>query len=453
MLDVPDVSERSTKAEGGFHPDYDALVLGAGISGLVAASVLLRQGCGNVLVVDEYEHLGGNHIDVTCGEFTFDIGSFIFQDDSPLLHHFPELLPHYVAIDPTFGRLNPQRVVTRYPISIEDDLLAGGPLELGRILASVAAGRLFHRKRTDARTFARYWIGDRLLRRSGLEHYMQRFYGVPADQIDIRFAESRMLWIREHAMVSTHLRRLLQKSTGKTVGPTNTQLARPREGFAPLYAAARLRLEQMGARFMLGTSLESLEKDGAGFTLTAGGGAVTADRVVSTIPIPQVEALCGLKTSPDLRTTTLLSLFFSFEGERGFPHSVLFNFSHGGAWKRLTMYSDIYGRVQGREYFAAEVNADGPEVDVAAAAEAFRRHATDNGVFTGDLRLEGSHALSTGYPIYTAGAGERAEEARKRLRVFGVESLGRQGGFDYQPTSRHSTLVAEGALSYARSAG
>jgi hypothetical protein len=209
----------------------------------------------------------------------------------------------------------------------------------------------------------------------------------------------------------------------------------------------------MGADFMLGTVLESLEKDGRGFTLKAGGRTVTASRAVSTIPIPRLEALCGLEPSQDLRTTTLLSLFFSFAGERGFPHSVLFNFSHGGAWKRLTMYSDIYERVLDREYFAAEVNADGPEVDVAAAAEAFRRHATENRVFTGDLRLEGSHVLSSGYPIYTAGAGDRAEAARKRLRAFGVESLGRQGGFEYQPTSRHSTLVAEGALNYARSAG
>ena len=35
-------------------PDaYDAIVLGAGISGLVSASILLAQGCSRVLVVDE----------------------------------------------------------------------------------------------------------------------------------------------------------------------------------------------------------------------------------------------------------------------------------------------------------------------------------------------------------------------------------------------------------------
>src|SRR6516162_4392458 len=71
-------------ADPGAAERFDAIVLGAGISGLVATSILLEQGCEQVLVVDEYDHVGGNHIDRTIGDYTFDVGSFIFQDDSPL---------------------------------------------------------------------------------------------------------------------------------------------------------------------------------------------------------------------------------------------------------------------------------------------------------------------------------------------------------------------------------
>uniref|UniRef100_UPI003100F9DE NAD(P)-binding protein n=1 Tax=Neorhizobium sp. EC2-8 TaxID=3129230 RepID=UPI003100F9DE len=39
--------------------EYDAIVLGAGVSGLVSASVLAKQGCQQILMVDEYEHIGG----------------------------------------------------------------------------------------------------------------------------------------------------------------------------------------------------------------------------------------------------------------------------------------------------------------------------------------------------------------------------------------------------------
>src|SRR4051812_23115889 len=50
---------------------FDAIVLGAGISGLVSASILLEQGCKRILLVDEYGHVGGNHIDRTIGDYTF----------------------------------------------------------------------------------------------------------------------------------------------------------------------------------------------------------------------------------------------------------------------------------------------------------------------------------------------------------------------------------------------
>ena len=129
------------------NPDaFEVIVLGAGISGLVSASVLLKQGYQRVLVVDEYNHIGGNHIDCRIGDYTFDIGSFIFQDDSPLLAHLPEILPLYVPINPTWGRLNPQGVVTEYPISIRDDILSAGPVEWLRMMLSVLSARVFRRR-------------------------------------------------------------------------------------------------------------------------------------------------------------------------------------------------------------------------------------------------------------------------------------------------------------------
>jgi hypothetical protein len=54
--------------------------------------------------------------------------------------------------------------------------------------------------------------------------------------------------------------------------------------------------------------------------------------------------------------------------------------------------------------------------------------------------------LSQAYPVYSGGSGERARRAIAALRGFGIESFGRQGGFQYQPTARVSTLEAEAAL-------
>lgn len=425
---------------------YDVIVLGAGISGLVSASILLRNGYRKVLVVEEYAHIGGNHIDCSIGEYTFDIGSFIFQDDSPLLAHLPEILPLYVPISPSWGRLNPQGVVTEYPISIKDDLIAAGPVEWLRILSSLLFARIFRRKLRNAKDFAQFWIGARLLHRSGLGHYMERFYGLPAEKIDFRFAEKRMLWIKEHASVRRYLSfpRWLKASVRSV---SNQQLARPREGFNHLYRGAAQRLERSGVTFQLDAKMHTLQKKNGLFFLDAGERRIAASRVVSTIPLKRVQELCGIASEEKLKTVTLISLFFSFSGDRGFKHAVLYNFSYTGAWKRLTVYSDFYGRAGGREYLAVEVNADQVAGSVDAAVKDFRQHTVENGLLTGNLRLEGSHTISNAYPIYTDDADQRAADALAALRAFGIESIGRQGGFDYQPTARDFTLKAEAAIS------
>src|SRR5258705_3276298 len=270
----------ATRADDSSAADtFEVMVLGAGISGLVSASVLLKQGYQNIIVVDEYDHIGGNHIDCSIGEYTFDIGSFIFQDDSPLLAHLPEILPLYSPINPTWGRLNPQGVVTRYPISIKDDLIAAGPVEWLRILSSVLFARIFRRRLRNARDFAQYWIGARLLHRSGLGNYMKRFYGLPAERIDIKFAEKRMLWIKEHASLRGAFRRWVMPAPKSA---PNQQFARPREGFAHLYQGAVQRLERGGVTFLLGAKMQSLEKEDGVFFLETGSRRVAASRVVST---------------------------------------------------------------------------------------------------------------------------------------------------------------------------
>ncbi|WP_018857890.1 NAD(P)-binding protein [Rhizobium sp. 42MFCr.1] len=422
---------------------FDVIVLGAGISGLVAASILSAQG-NRVVVVDEYDHVGGNHMDWSSNEgYTFDVGSLIFQDDSPLLRHFPELLEHYVPISPTWGRLNPQGKITVYPISIRDDIFGAGPIGLMRIFASVLYARIFCRRMVNARDFARYWIGGYLLHWSGLESYMRRFYGLKPEEIDLDLARKRMLWIAEYASLTNLSRRLLTRK--RASGPTNRQMARPREGFAALYGAAVSRLETCGVVFKLSAEMRQLHKSDCGYELLLDDSCLGGTRVVSTVPINVAERICGNGQTSALKTITLITLYFSFAGERGFPQAIIYNFSHEGSWKRLTVYSDFYGRVGEREYFAVEVIAG--TVTSAEHAEAdFRHHACANGLFRGDLKLEGSHVLTNAYPIYSKGAAQTAAQAIKRLKGFGIESIGRQGGFNYQPTARVSAIDAEAAI-------
>ncbi len=432
----------------------EVVVLGAGISGLVSASVLLRQGAATVVVVDDYGHVGGNHIDRSYSGYTFDVGSLIFQDDSPLLAHFPEILPRYVPIDPSWSRLNPQAKVTHYPFSIRDDVLDAGPTECMRMVGSLLLDRVRKRRQDNVRDYTERLLGARFVERSGLGFYMQRLCGLPPEQIDLEFAKNRLGWLEGQTNARALVRRILGSLRGDPEPPShNTQLARSREGYAHLYEPAVERLKAMGVNFRLGAGLRHVRRLTDHFEVATSGGPIKARRIISTIPVDHALRLCGIDAEGQpLPTVTLVSLFFSFAGDRGFDTSILYNFSREGAWKRVTVFSDFYGEAGGRQYFTAEVIGREVGDSPTTAEEDFRAHCSANGLFIGDLRLEGHHVLRNAYPIYTQGSGQRARDAIRALREFGLESLGRQGGFQYQPTARASTVEAEQALRHPQGA-
>lgn len=424
--------------------EYDAIVFGSGVSGLVSAAILLDQGARKIAVVDEYAQLGGNHININIDRFTFDVGSFIFQTDSDLLRYFPGLLPLYVPIRARTGRINPRGIVTRYPFSFKDELLKAGPVEWGRIALSLSFSRLFRRNIRNAQEYAEYWISRRLTKITGLRYFMERFYGVAPEKINNQFAQARMRWIRDNASVRKNLSRLFRRPNRSA--PQPQQLVRPREGFHHLYSAAADQLVQQGVDFHLGAQLRSLKRRDGLFILETGASRLRAKRVLSTIPLNRMMKLCGLAPSENIKTVTLLTLFYSFSGGRGFSQNILYNFSATGAWKRLTMHSDFYGQSDEREFFSVETNASHVNGSTEAADRDFRQHVAAIGLFSGDLRLEGSHMLENAYPIYLQEASEAAAGSIAALKAFGVESFGRQGGFDYQPTAQVSIKAARAAL-------
>jgi protoporphyrinogen oxidase len=202
----PDFEPRAASSPGAA---WDAIILGAGVTGLVAASVLHRQGLKRVLVIDEYDRLGGNHIHRHIGPYTFDIGPQIFQDDSPLMAHFSELLAIYHPVTIDISRIAPGGDVRAYPFSLREDVVSAGPVEWIRLLASLAWARVPPVRIANAADYARYWIGPRVFDRSGLAHYIERFYGAKASEIDKVFAEKRMPRIADAASLRKRIAKLL----------------------------------------------------------------------------------------------------------------------------------------------------------------------------------------------------------------------------------------------------
>ncbi len=426
------------------------VILGAGISGLVAAKVLADQGW-RVTLLEPAAMAGGNQRSRTIGDFTFDIGSFIFFDDGAFFRLFPEAGRTCQPVAIAATRITPTGRIHAYPISIRDDVLRQPITAMLLDLASLLYARIVSHRPVSAGSFARYYLGRRLFVRTGLSNYITRMFGIAADDIDYAFAEKRMAWIARSARISSLTDRLVPKRRAAS-RPAARPVVRPRAGFEGLFATAIAQLRDAGVDVRFDVALAAIDGSIGAMAVHTDGDTLTADRVVSTLPLNLTAGLCGVAPSPTLQSVTLLTLYVSFKGELGFTSGILCNFSNDGAWKRLTVHSRVYGQVDGYDYLGVEVPLTSGDADAQAAFEDFAVHMRRSRLLDGDALLVGHDVTPGAYPIYRRGASDESRRLIEEIEARGVDLIGRQGRFDYLPTSsaaakeaRHFAAAIAGA--------
>jgi hypothetical protein len=168
-----------------------------------------------------------------------------------------------------------------------------------------------------------------------------------------------------------------------------------------------------------------------------------ARRVISTLPLRQLCALAGIRP-PDLAAVTLVTLMVSFLGTKRASGDVVYNLDDRGPWKRITMMSNIYGRVDGREYMSVECPV---EADATASPDAlfaaFVAHVRQLRLLVGDFRLEGSNRLAEAYPVMAMGHESERDRVLAEVAARGIETAGRQGRFEYIPHSSVAVRLIE----------
>ena len=420
---------------------FDAVILGAGVSGLSTAYFLVKSGL-SVCILDAYPEPGGNHISKTFNGFSFDIGSIFFWSDNPQFKMFPGTVEAFAPVDLTFKRVTPSGAIQPYPIDLTSEVLRQ-PGVLIRSVLGVVRSRLAPRSEIkNAEAYANFYLGPYLYDHSGLKNYVERFYGIPANQISLQFIESRMP-LANKMKLKTLAGQFFESLKKKVKRPDSSDvitLGRPIDGFEGYYREICRQLEGQGVEIELGVEVSGLIKADDEFRVVTSNGEMVARRIINTLPIKKIFEIVDPSVPVDLSSSRMCTLCCSFAGDRGFDSVVLYNFQNQGQWKRLTMHSDYYGRVEGREYFSLEIIGYTEAVSVEAYFEEFKQHCAELGLFKGDLKLEGHMTLDFAYPVCNI----EAEETRVRLlgvlKASGIESAGRQGNFDYIP---HSTLAIE----------
>ncbi|MBO0734126.1 MAG: NAD(P)-binding protein [Methylocapsa sp.] len=419
---------------------FDAAILGAGVSGLASAYFLARSGL-RVCLLDDYPMPGGNHISRDFSGFTFDIGSIFFYPGNPQFKMFPGSDADFVPVDLTLGRITPQGHIRSYPLSIKDEILKQ-PWRFLRFALSLGRQKFLGGPGTNAESYAIYYLGAYLYRESGLRNYLLRFYGIDPQTISLHFVERRMNLTRLTSLrrAAQDLVKRMRRNPAAAVKPH--AIARPVGGFSNHYKKVAEQLHSLGVEIRCAAGLKAVCKTPAGLQIDTACGTLFAKRVINTLPLQMVFGLLGSTQAVELSSTKLCTLCCSFAGDRGFKTVVLYNFHDKGAWKRLTMHSDYYGKHAGREFFDVEVTLGDKRPKAESLFEDFAAHTNQLGLFRGDLRLEGSMDLDFAYPVCDLKAEERRLRLIDLLAQSGIETIGRQGLFDYIP---HSAIAIEAA--------
>ena len=427
----------------------DVLILGAGVSGLSAAYFLASQG-HLVRVIDAYDHVGGNHISRNIGNYTYDIGAIFFWSDNCQFDMFEGLIDMCVPLDVSISKISPSGTIIQYPFSFRDEVLNQGPLEQAASVGSLIKARLFQRDIRSAADFARFHMGTHLYERTGLRTYLDRFYGLSGEEVSLAFAERRMRWLRKYGSARYWLSRGLgaaRVQMGGRAPPAQTAYARPREGFQRYYGRIGENLSKMGVDIHLSNSIRSIDAADHGHVVhSETGSSFFGSRLISTMPVAMTAQWAGLPVAGGLVSLNLTTLFCSYAGPSAFDGTVLYNFHAEGAWKRLTMHSAYYGPVAGRSYFAVECTHLADNVSASSLFDDFICHVRKLRVFDGDLRLEGSMTLTHAYPVYRHGFEAALHPLIHQLNSRGIELLGRQGRFDYIPSSAMAIDLVREAL-------
>lgn len=429
-------------------------VLGGGVAGTVLCRGLADYDGCQVTLFEREDRLGGLHRSVEFGGLHYDIGCFLFEPDHALLQIFPFLYDHFVKVSHRSRVLTRHGTLDAYPMTMSGYFRDNSLLSIAADALSLLRSKVRDRERDTLRRYVEYYLGSRIYRESGLKAYVERFYGRPDTEVDLAFALQRLTRLPKECGLRRNGLRLIREVFDRSVAERASEYyVRPVEGFPAAYAMIADDLRERGIAIRMGSSIGRIERvDGGKFLLHEGSGeAETFDLVVSTLPAGIMMRLIGDPMTRPPQTLRLVSLCYRFHGNLAFANAGMFyNFTEEARWKRITLFSSQYGRVDGEEYFTVECTL--PKEDPTTPEELredFERHAGSLPVFDGELHYQGTIFTPHAYPVLTPADLQQNASAAERLTEFGILLTGRQAAY------RHATshAIASDARALAEEIG
>jgi hypothetical protein len=421
-------------------------VLGGGVSGVIMAKHLADKETFAVDLIEKQERLGGLHRSIRLEGLVFDIGGFAFAHEHELLRSFPFLYDRFVPVQVEWLSVTNSGNVCRYPITVQSYLRDNGPMGLLLAVVDLFISRIRYRKRDTVPSFAKYYMGEQIYLRSGLQNYIERLFGIKDEEVGLEFALQRLGQIQNYTPMALIRNRLRGLFTWHAPTSGGSDLVRPADGFEEAYREIGYSLTQQRVAVRLGCAIKAIRRTAQRlFEIDFGDHKETYSRVVSTIPIPVMLELLGTPPKFRFEHVALLSLFY--RGKLAHGASYLYNFTMSGFWKRISNFSAFYGQANGNDYFTVEVTTqDISPQHVEMLRLDFETHAAALGLCVPAVPLQylGNSITERAYPLFRRGKAKEVQAERDRLTAAGIDFVGRQGQFAY--ISAHAAAEQAAAL-------
>ena len=262
----------------------DIVVIGAGPAGLTAAYQLVKRG-EKPLVLEADNVVGGISRTVERDGWRFDIGGHrFFTKVEEVEALWREILPEEEFLNrPRMSRIYYNKKFFDYPLKASNALKNLGVLEAVRCVLSYVWARV--RPPKDQSTLEG-WVAARFgfrLYRIFFKTYTEKVWGVPANEIQADWAAQR---IKSLSLGKAIFNALMPKRNQKEITSLIEEFRYPKHGPGMMWEKAHELVEAGGGQVVFDSPVERIHHEGGrAVAVTSAGKRITADHVVSTMPI------------------------------------------------------------------------------------------------------------------------------------------------------------------------
>jgi protoporphyrinogen oxidase len=441
----------------------DAVVIGAGPSGLAAAHEIARHG-GRATVVEKLDQVGGLSRTVIREGCRFDIGPHrFFTKNAEVQRLFAEVVANDLLHVPRLTRILFRDKLFNYPITPINALLGVGLKDSVSIPASYLGRRIARTLMPRVPQNFEDWVADQFgpkLFELFFKNYTEKVWGIPCTQIGAEWAAQRIkgLSLREAVWSS------ILKARRKNIRTLVDQFVYPRLGAGQFYEKMADGLSARGISILTGRKVVRYEREGfrirsivirseveteetleGGFFLSS----APLTELLETMDPPPPDAV--MTAARELRFRHHIGVHFRVEGNP-FPDNWIYVHSPQLKMARIANYRNFSSAMADRadvtpltvEYFAFQGddiwNRSDEEIIDFAVSELRKLK------FAGAIRIVSAFVIRShkAYPVIEMGCQERIRTIKAWLVQFdNLLPIGRCGMFKY---NNQDHAIATGLL-------